>query len=337
MQTIADAAGVSRMAVSLALRDRPSLPVATRRRIQKLAREMGYRPNPLVSMLMTHVRRSSPKRADVAMAYLNSIRPSADAIPAYREFHRGAKQRASQLGYELVDFYINDPEVTPEHLHRVFAAREIHGVVVGPLLGHQRTFALDWSRYAAATLGYSLQKPDLHRATNHHYQSMLLALRMLAERGRRRIGLAVQAEQDERVNHAWLAGLLVFQQTLPPADRIPPLFCDLPWRDCLGPWLREHRPDAVLGLHWGMVEDLQALGYRVPDDVAFALLDWTPLAKHCAGIDQNSDLVGAAAVDLVVGQLQRNERGVPKHTKVVMIQGEWVDGETAPPPPSAAA
>ena len=41
MQDVADRAGVSRAAVSLALRNHPSLPVATRERIQALAEGSG--------------------------------------------------------------------------------------------------------------------------------------------------------------------------------------------------------------------------------------------------------------------------------------------------------
>jgi hypothetical protein len=41
-------------------------------------------------------------------------------------------------------------------------------------------------------------------------------------------------------------------------------------------------------------------------------------------------MVGAAAVDTVVAQIHRNERGVPVFPKTVMIEGSWMDGETAP-------
>lgn len=43
--TIAEQAGVHRSTVSLALRDDPRLPVATRERIKGIARDLGYKPN----------------------------------------------------------------------------------------------------------------------------------------------------------------------------------------------------------------------------------------------------------------------------------------------------
>ena len=48
MRKLAASAGVSHVTVSRALRNDPSISRATTRRIQALARRLGYRPNPLV-------------------------------------------------------------------------------------------------------------------------------------------------------------------------------------------------------------------------------------------------------------------------------------------------
>ena len=53
MQQIGEAAGVSKSAVSLALRNDPRIPESTRQRIQTIAREMGYRRNPVVDSLLS--------------------------------------------------------------------------------------------------------------------------------------------------------------------------------------------------------------------------------------------------------------------------------------------
>ncbi|MDB2310579.1 hypothetical protein N9V19_01130 [Opitutales bacterium] len=41
---------------------------------------------------------------------------------------------------------------------------------------------------------------------------------------------------------------------------------------------------------------------------------------------QNNREVGSAGVDLVVGQLQKNEFGAQEHPMVVQIESIWVDG-----------
>ena len=56
METVARAAKVSKMTVSLALRTHPSISAGTRARVVACARKICYTPNPLVSALMANLR-----------------------------------------------------------------------------------------------------------------------------------------------------------------------------------------------------------------------------------------------------------------------------------------
>src|SRR5438045_673838 len=103
LQDIADRAGVSKATVSLALRNHASIPLATRERIQQFAREMDYRPNPLVSALMsfhraTHVGR--PTHLTLAMI-VNFPRSSDWKTYLSDDLLASAEARAEQLGYHL--------------------------------------------------------------------------------------------------------------------------------------------------------------------------------------------------------------------------------------------
>ncbi len=71
-------------------------------------------------------------------------------------------------------------------------------------------------------------------------------------------------------------------------------------------------------------------GIRIPDDVAFAQLSLIGTREGIAGIDQKLPLVGENAVDLVIGQLYRNEYGIPTDPKMVLLDGEWRPGASAP-------
>ncbi len=44
------------------------------------------------------------------------------------------------------------------------------------------------------------------------------------------------------------------------------------------------------------------------------------LRSKLSGLDQNLRMIGAAGVDLVVGQIHRRERGIPTVQKCVMIE-----------------
>ena len=71
LQEIAEKAGVSRATVSLALRNQTSIPARTRTRIRQLAEQLGYRPNPLISALMSYHRAARPvKPTHLTLAFV---------------------------------------------------------------------------------------------------------------------------------------------------------------------------------------------------------------------------------------------------------------------------
>jgi LacI family transcriptional regulator len=43
-------------------------------------------------------------------------------------------------------------------------------------------------------------------------------------------------------------------------------------------------------------------------------------------MNQNNTLVGAAAIDMLIGQLHRNETGLPASPKASFIQSTWIEG-----------
>lgn len=102
LATIAAAAGLSRNAVSLALRNSPEIAPSTRARVQALAEKMGYRPNPLVTALMSQLTRGRSRwRATIACI---DLRPEAYAVqrnPILLPAIRGIERRAQSLGFSL--------------------------------------------------------------------------------------------------------------------------------------------------------------------------------------------------------------------------------------------
>jgi DNA-binding LacI/PurR family transcriptional regulator len=330
MQQIADKAGVSRMAVSLALRSSPKVSAKTAARIRGIAEELGYRPNPLVSALMTHLRQTRAVQRPTTIAYATAF-PTADGwrkTGVLAQFHEGARKRAEALGYVLEEWWVRRPGMTEQRLCEILYTRDIHGLLVAPLPPGGGTLQLDWPKFSCATIGYSFGGAALHRVSNDQYGSILLALRTLAQLGYRRIGLALTREQDERVERHWTAGLFVHQAELAPERRVPPLLAVDAFAAEFREWFRAHQPDAVVSLAGECQALLAEMGLRVPKDVGFAHLALTPADAGVAGVDQHSELIGAAALDLVDTQLRRNERGTPAQRKTLLISGEWVPGAT---------
>ncbi|MCG3147897.1 MAG: hypothetical protein PCFJNLEI_01338 [Verrucomicrobiae bacterium] len=329
LRDIAAATGVGRTTVSLALRNDPRLPAATCQRIQATAHQLGYVANPLVSSIMATHRHAGGRSIVGTLGFLTAhpTRSGWRNATSQRNYE-GACARAKQLGYQMEVFWLKEAGMTGRRMTTVLRTRGVEGLIIAPLeraVGH---LSLDWSRFAAAALGYTMRRPELHRAVHHHFDGMTMTLRRLKRLGYRRVGLVLATQFDERVQHLWRAGFLVAHDQLRPAERVPVLLMRRPNRQEFARWYDRHRPAVIIGADAVVVEWLRMLGKRVPDDVGFAHLDWAKNLPGLAGVDQKSEAVGAAVVDLVVNQLQRGERVLPATPIVQMVAGRWVDGNS---------
>jgi hypothetical protein len=84
----------------------------------------------------------------------------------------------------------------------------------------------------------------------------------------------------------------------------------------------------ILCIHPEIREWLDGIRVRVPRATGLIHLDWSPELKDWAGVNQNSYLIGTAGVDLLIGQLHRNELGIPSFPKCMIIESSWVAGDT---------
>jgi LacI family transcriptional regulator len=333
LRKIAAAAGVSHTAVSLALRNDRSVAAATRERIRKIARNLGYRPDPFVSALLTRVRTGRTPRLQAKLAF---VIPCAD-IEAWKsswtnlKFRAGARARAAELGFEMEDFHPAAEGITYSRLSGILWSRGIRGVVLS-VFPHFEQGAMDmkWGRFAAAAQGYAVLDPELHRSCHFHWDGMTQACERLHALGYRRLGFAMAFQASWRVRHFWLGAFQAYHAALG-VTCLPPHLNpthELDRRAFLR-WRKRHAPDVVLTVHAEIEQWLLDEGLRVPENIGLAHLDRHEEAMPSwAGVDQNARAVGARASDLVIEQLKNNEYGVPKRPKVVLTRGVWIAGRS---------
>lgn len=330
VRELARLAKCSQTTVSLALRNHPKISLATRNRIQALAKENGYTRDALVSSLMTQLRSSRRNRSVEKLALISWW----DAPGAWRkdergkELHAGIQERVAKLGYDIEEFWAAQHGLTAARLGRILHARGIRGVILLSKIQPRGRASLNWDLFSAATTNYTIVRPNLHRATHSHFQGAVLALRSLRHRGYRRVGYINTLESEDRVNDGWLGGYLAHECRVYRGLAVPPLLMK-DWNKVeLADWMERYRPDAVIGNGLAPYEALQAIGLKMPEDVAYASLDCLPSEVGFAGINQMRREVGRTVVDLVVEQLETNEHGVPVRPKTVMVDGVWQDGDS---------
>ena len=342
LRDVAQKAGVHVTTVSLALRNHASIPEATRERIRQIAEKMGYRPDPMLSALCSYRRVLKPVAAHPAIAYLTEW-PTRDAWlaeEAHARIYKGARARAEQLGYLFQPIWLGEPGMTAARWNKVLWTQNFSGLIIAPLpgLGHSN---LDWSRFSAIRIDPSLLvSPRLHSVGNNQYRCMQIAVREARARGYRRIGFAIKKLDNERVDLLWSAGLLAEQADHGNEELIPPLIPSQWGADAFKEWFLRCRPDVVLSTHLKALVWMKELGLRIPKDVGFIDLDCMDPSGGRAGVSQNHENVGAAAVDGLTRMIQQNERGIPAVPQTTYLDGDWVDGRSVralPKPKKRAA
>ncbi len=318
LRMIARAANVSVMTVSYALRGSPEVSASEARRIQKLAEAMHYRPDPLLTHLMQHLRSSRTVRSTSNLAVLTDLR--ADFV---QRLLAGAEARAAKLGYTLDRIDPRTYDGRSEALTRALFARGMSGILLAPSDPTDCRPLIDWSRFAAVAMTYSVVEPRLHRVVPHHFDNASRTFALLHERGFRRIGFAMTPDMEFRTNQSY-SGAYYRCVQLRGMAALPILLLDPAAKSRIATWYKRHRPDAVVlanGQHFrGHV--LPALGEAICRRTPFATLDAEP-EQGLAGIDQRFETIGSHAVDAVIAQIHRNERDVPAMPVVSMVEGQW--------------
>ena len=325
MRTVARAAGVATSTVSKALRDDPTIPEARRREIQETARALGYRPNPLVATLMAQLHGQRRRNDPHHLAWID-LWPSEEAssrLALFKPLLKGARARAAELGYGIEVHRAIRDRIEVGRLRQIVLARSQWGVIIPPVPESAMHYPLDLQGLTAVTIGTSLRSPMMHRVAPNLYQGGQLACLKLRAQGFRRIGLVLSRLISERVEGQWLGAYLAEQRRWPAGERLPPLLTSPTDARAVRAWLQKNRPDAVLLAEAPVQEWVNAARPRPAPTVAWLLLE-TP-ARDGHGVDYRGEKIGAAAVEMVVGQIHRNERGNPEIPNTLLMDGIWIE------------
>ena len=336
MADVAARAGVSKNAVSLALRHSPQIPEKTRRRIEEIARAMKYRKNAAVAQLMAEMRRSHTPGFQSTLALLNA-NPDREAfrthptIPTYVE---GCRRRAVELGYALDEFWLHDPALGGPRFNKILRARAIQGVVVVGLMRENQlpgSYLPTWREFPVVVTGVRTQDPALSFAATDHHMLAVQAFRRAMALGYRRPALVLDPTIDRLVDGRFSAGYGSAQQDVPVRQRSRPFFSagESPAEEeKFRRWLVREKPDVILTLYNVVRRWLARLKIAVPRDIGLIQLEWRKSSPEWAGMNQHNDVVGEVAVEMLVGMIHNNERGIPAFPRATLVGSTWVDGKT---------
>jgi LacI family transcriptional regulator len=338
---LAELAGVSKSTVSRALRDHPRISVAIKEKIRQLAQQHHYEPQPLLSQVLSEVRRGAQQKTAPIIAYLDGGKYADDLLkyPTIRKFYQGAKSHTQAQGYQLDYFWIGDPQLTPARLLKILRTRKITTALV-------RFATKDIERMERwldelrkdlylITVGFQYPGQGVSFAMNDQSQTARLALKQMLNKGYQRIGAVMNRGTEEMINFRFYGSYHAVRAQNQDRMLSEPLLIEQHKDDHDGEliyrWYSERQPDTILFSNSFLC---QCFIEKCPPDlqkrVSYAILDQHEEDKNLAGVNQRNDVVGSAAAQLAIDALieRRHYGHLGEHG--INIEGVWHEGPSLP-------
>ncbi len=332
MADIAKVARVSKSAVSLALNNSPTIPQATRERILKLADEMGYVRNNLVSVLMSNIKKKEVEKFSETIAVINGNQDehALKNHPTLPKYFEGISAEAKRLGYQINEFWLHDARFNTNSLPRVLKSRGIRG---GIILGHSfgttfpPSFKSVWKNFYFISVGIKTRSPSLEMVSADHYAITNQATHKAIEMGYTRPALIIEEYIDELVDGRFLAGYIRAQMNFKCENKIPPMtksHTDADYAKALDKWIEKHKPDVILYLMNYTREVFEKSKWYgcIP---LIQLEQRTNLGEWVGRMEQNNDIVGQMAMRRLADMLSRSSSKVLENANMVtLVPPTWI-------------
>ncbi|MDB6095008.1 MAG: LacI family transcriptional regulator [Verrucomicrobia bacterium] len=318
--------------VCLALKNDPRVPAATVERVKAAVTKLGYVRDPMLAAFSAYRNSLRKPGFHGTLAWLATTAQEFEwrSYKVFLDYFEACRQRAQELGYQLVVFDMADYAKRPARLTGVFRARNIRGVIVCPQPRVDTVLDLDFTYLSGVALGNTLKSPQLHSVNQDHYFSVREICARLRERGYRRIGFIVPEEHDRRVHGTFLSAYLHCQQGWPETDRLPPYRGSFeaakiaPFRR----WMKAHRPDALIGGDYQASVVTDTLRLKIPGEIGLVLLGPMEGDESFTGMVEDPRNIGRVAAEVLVSMLEHSQRGTPNDLQRILIRGRWREGSS---------
>jgi DNA-binding LacI/PurR family transcriptional regulator len=335
---IAARLGVSHATVALALKNHHRISVKRREEVRRLAKKMGYQPDPFLAGLAAYRRNIGTSKFHGMIAWVNHW-AQPEGLHRLKEFEGywlGAKEAAKQFGYVLEE--IRWPaDCQAKRFERILLARGILGVLIPPHRQSPDWGDFDWSKFSLVRFGMSVHHPDSNVVTSDQFRATVMALTNIRRLGYRKIGFVLNRELDENIGGNYTGGFFAAQKLFGNTAVNSLLIVDVNIylehlaraEKELAAWLKKIQPDAVLTVLPEVPDMIRKLGYRIPQDIAVAGTSVADIPLD-TGINQRPREIGRIAVEILVKQININERGEPSAPCRILVESTWQDGKSLP-------
>ncbi|WP_322608883.1 LacI family DNA-binding transcriptional regulator [Pontiella agarivorans] len=329
---IAEKLGLSKQAVSLALRGSLKVSEATRQRVKETAAAMGYQPDPALSALVnlrTGLGRVATRWNQFALLHNWPTERGVRQSDFYSQWLQSLHKAAAARGITIEEYWTGANGENHNAVFRKLRHRNITGIFIAPPPQIPDVQALEISNqnFQFVTFGPEHFYPNLHTIQFDFYENLRLAWSVLSERGFQRIGLVFANYQSERTGYAWRAAYHIEKMLsgCPVGTRMPLELESETSRascDAYQKWVQENEIDAVIS----SVYDVEKWNQELATPAEVAIFNVNHPAQQ--GIDINLPQMAETAIELLLIEMQRSQLAHTKHPYRIHIPGKWVDRQS---------
>ncbi len=330
---IAEATGLSKGAVSCALRNSPMVSKQTCKRVQAVAKTMGYKKNELVSALMSKMRKGTVGGFLETIAVINGNLDefALERHPTLPRYYQGIKEEAERLGYAINEFWLHSPDFKCGKISKIFRSRGIRGGIV---LGHSfcNTLPDDFNNllhdFYFVSAGIRTYNQSLEVVASDDFLISYNAYTQVSKLGYKRIGIILEEWIDDLVGGTLIGGFLRanLKTSLPYIEPFLEVEKSSNFKTKLESWISQNNPDAILYLLNTTRDFLKTNPLIKKKKIKLVQLERRGNFENWMGVEQNNDLVGKVAVRRLADMLNRNSVRVGENSNMItLVKPTWVD------------
>lgn len=317
LKDLAESLGLSTATVSRALAGHPRISTETRERVETAARAAGYSPNRAAQSLATG-------RSSGFVGFVTCDPGYGREASYLGEFVQGLGQGLQAHGVDLFLTFLSDPEAEMSAIRNIVTTRRADGLILGRTA--ESDPRIDWLTgrgFPFVTFGRTAVEPAPHDWVDTDGAAAFeQAGRLLYDLGHRNFALLTIEEQMTFRRHRTEGLMRALSGTgARLAVATSPRYDAGLRRQAIRALLTApDRPTAIIALFDGLalavVDEAQALGLRIPQDLSLIGFDNIHAAEHCRpALTTFDSATGAAAIELASLLLSRmaDPAAPPKH------------------------
>lgn len=308
--------GLGKATVCRALGNTGSVSPHTREKVVRMARALGYRPDPALSAL-AHRRWKKRTARGIPLGFFF---PAEEDVFS-RACLEAVQTQAFSLGYSVTPYFMRD-FASHGHASQVLYHRGVKGLIVAHQPRSAPALQLNWEHFAVVSCGVRVDRFPSAIVMPNVFNGMKLCWRAAHEAGYKKMGIVFMKEGPDD-NTAYQIGAFLSEN----GGRSPiPILMNA---DEFESWHRKYRPEVILGSNLELYDALCARGWRFPRDGSFVCFGWNDRLGQIAGLDLHMDMIARSALELIDLQLRLSQREPVHRNKIThMIEPSWVPGIT---------